>query len=295
MAEIASGSPTVGIETRPSYLEWGPILAGAVTAAALSFVMLTFGAALGLTSMSPWPHSGFSAKTVATLAVFWVLAQQIGAFLAGGYIAGRMRTRWDSSKDETDFRDGLHGLLVWAVGICLGAALLFSAAGGAARTTTISAAGAAGAAATTGADPTAYFVDVMIRPQGSTQARTEGASPEQRAEVGRIMTRSLVTGALSANDKSYLSAVVAQRTGLPQAEAEKRVTDTVAEFEKVTRETADKGRRAAVLAAFATAASLVISLAAAWWAALRGGHHRDSARSPQFNLPPIRRLTPHRD
>ena len=112
--------------TRPSqtqigFVEWGPILAGAVLAAAVSFVLLTFGTAIGLSATSPWPGSGLSAKVLASLAVFWVMAQQIGAFMIGGYVAGRMRNRWhEASHDEVEFRDGLHGGLVWAVGIAIG-------------------------------------------------------------------------------------------------------------------------------------------------------------------------------
>ena len=106
------------------------MIAGAVMAAALSFVFLTFGSAIGLSAVSPWPDAGVSAKTAASLAVFWTLAQQIGAFMVGGYIAGRMRTRWaEANADETEFRDGLHGALVWAVGIVIGALLFLSTAG----------------------------------------------------------------------------------------------------------------------------------------------------------------------
>ena len=118
----------------PSFVEWGAVLAGAVLAAAISFVLLAFGAAIGLSATSPWPNSGVSAKVIASIAVFWAMAQQIGAFMAGGYVAGRMRSRWHETGHEADFRDGLHGGLVWAVGVVIGAALFLSAAGSAAKT-----------------------------------------------------------------------------------------------------------------------------------------------------------------
>src|ERR1700745_1653133 len=91
-----------------SFVEWGAVLAGAVLAAALSFVLLTFGTAIGLSATSPWPNSGLSTKVVASIAVFWILAQQIGSLMAGGYVAGRMRSRWHESGHEAEFRDGLH-------------------------------------------------------------------------------------------------------------------------------------------------------------------------------------------
>src|SRR4029453_6082279 len=109
-----------------SFVEWGAVLAGAVLAAALSFVLLTFGAAIGLSATSPWPNSGLSAKVIATLAVFWALAQQIGSLMAGGYVAGRMRSRWHEAGNEKEFRDGLHGGLVWAVAVLIRGFVFFS-------------------------------------------------------------------------------------------------------------------------------------------------------------------------
>jgi hypothetical protein len=91
-----------------SFVEWGAVLAGAVLAAALSSV-LTFAAAIGLAATSAWPNSGMAAKLIATLPVFWASTQQIGSPMAGGYVAGRMRSRWPEAGDETEFRDGLHG------------------------------------------------------------------------------------------------------------------------------------------------------------------------------------------
>ena len=123
----ASATPTAVVGS--SFVEWGAVLAGAVLAAAISFVLLTFGAAIGLSAASPWPNSGASAKVVASIAVFWAMAQQIGAFMAGGYVAGRMRSRWHEAGHEAEFRDGLHGGLVWAVGVVIGAALFLSTAG----------------------------------------------------------------------------------------------------------------------------------------------------------------------
>ena len=94
-----------------------------------------FWQAIGLTATSPWPGSGISAKLLASLAVFWVMAQQIGAFMVGGYVAGRMRAKWhEPNQDEVEFRDGLHGGLVWGVGIVIGAAMLMATAGAVART-----------------------------------------------------------------------------------------------------------------------------------------------------------------
>jgi len=180
-APTVVATPTV----RASYLEWGPIVAGALLAAALSFVLLTFGAAIGLSATSPWPNSGVSAKFIAGVAVFWTLVQQIGAFMAGGYIAGRMRTRWnDSAQDEVEFRDGLHGALVWAVGIVIGAALLMATVGAVTRTGAQVAGQAAVTLAGSNVNPMDTVMDTLLRP--ATPPRITGSAPRgSRTETGR--------------------------------------------------------------------------------------------------------------
>jgi hypothetical protein len=293
--------PDATTQTSFRFIEWGAVIAGAVTAAALSFVFLSFGTAIGLTTVSPWPNSGVSAKTAASLAVFWTLAQQIGAFMIGGYIAGRMRTRWaEANPDETEFRDGLHGALVWAVGIVIGAMLLFVAAGAVARTGA-QALASASTAATSNADTIAYYADAMMRPaarpatgqgaQGAaTPARVEPLSQETRAEIGRIVARSVAAGSLSDSDRSYLASLVAQRTGAAQADAERQVNQSINDAIRTTREAADKTRQAAILGGLVTAISLLVSLAAAWWAAQKGGNHRDQRLPARFAfVPPSRR------
>lgn len=270
-------------------------------AAALSFVLLTFGTAIGLSFVSPWANVGASPKTIASLAVFWTMAQQIGAAMVGGYVAGRMRSRWgETTEHEVEFRDGLHGGLVWAVGIIISAALLFSTVGSIARTGT-EAAGRVVAAASTSVDPLAYQADVLLRVTAArpatgaaaTSAQTGSQSADQRAEVTRILAKSVAGGGLSDADRSYLGGVVAQRTGLPQPEAEKRVTDAYAEASRTAKEATDKARRAAILTGFVTAAGLLVALGAAWWAAMRGGHHRDNSVPARFVTPitPARRPT----
>ena len=276
-----------------SFVEWGAVLAGAVLAAALSFVLLTFGTAIGLSATSPWPNSGLSAKVIASLAVFWAMAQQIGSLMIGGYVAGRMRSRWHEGGHEAEFRDGLHGGLVWAVGILISAVLVFATAGLAARTDAEVAGKAAASAASTTSDPMDTILDTMLRSTSIAQATTPPAagSPatrprtpsvpagdETRAEMSRILASSIASGRLSADNRAHLAQLVSQRSGVSQQEAEKRVDDAV----NATRAAADKARRAAVLTGFVTAAGLILSLGAAWWAALRGGHHRDTSVPARF-------------
>ena len=111
---------TTPLRTGSSYVEWGPVIAGAVAAAALSFVLLTAGAAIGLSLVSPYPSLSYG-RSATTLATAWALVVTIGAFLVGGYIAGRLRMTWaEGNPHEVEFRDGVHGFLVWSLGVLLG-------------------------------------------------------------------------------------------------------------------------------------------------------------------------------
>lgn len=294
-----------------SFVEWGAVFAGAVLAAALSFVFLTFGTAIGLSATSPWPNSGLSAKVLASLAIFWTMAQQIGAFMAGGYVAGRMRSRWgETTAHEVDFRDGLHGGLVWAVGVTIGALLFFASAGATAK---VGAEAAGQVAATASANQSIEsVVDAMLRPMtvaqaaaptppgpagatatGNTpaQARAAGAPASTvtdgtRAEIARLIASSVASGSMTDQNRAYLAQLLSQRTGLSPAEADKRVADAITQ----AREAADKARRAGMLAGFVTAASLIVSFGAAWWAAVRGGNHRDNSIPARFEFGHRRRV-----
>jgi hypothetical protein len=294
-----------------SFVEWGSVLAGAVLAAAIAFVLLTFGAAIGLSATSPWPNSGLSAKVIASLAVFWAMAQQIGAFMVGGYVAGRMRSRWrEAAQHEVEFRDGLHGGLVWAVGVVISAILFTAAAGMVAQTGAQLAGSAASVAASTTGNPLDAVIDAMVRPsvaQAATpssppaaaapsgptpapgavrpRAASAPAGDENRAEISRMLASAVAAGGLSDQNRAYLAQLVAQRAGVSQADAERRVIEAF----NAAREATDKARRAAVLTGFVTAAALVISFAAAWWAAMKGGQHRDNSVPARFGFGDRRR------
>jgi hypothetical protein len=289
-APVASRTATAGPSTAGdlSYVEWSAVLAGAVLAAALSFVLLTFGAAIGLSATSPWPNSGLPTRLVASLAVFWTMAQQIGAIMVGGYVAGRMRTRWHESGHEAEFRDGLHGALVWAIGVLISALLVFTTVGAAARTGADVAGRAAGSAVGS-ANPLDTALDAILRPTSTTQAAAPTASPqrantantdETRAEMARILAGSITSGTIAPEKRTQLAQLLTQRTGISQQEAERRVDEAV----NAARAAADKARHAAILTGFVTAASLLVSLAAGWWAAMRGGHHRDTSLPARFTF-----------
>ena len=242
----------------------------------------SFGSAIGLSLTSPYEGEGRSLAFLGAASGLWVVWVQVSSFIAGAYLAGRLRRRLpDATPHEVEIRDGSHGLLVWALGVLVGAVLAASVATGVASTaaSTVSAAaqavGSGAAQLAQNVNPLAYSVDTLFRSNNS-QAPENAA--DTAVEAGRILARSASQGSISAEDKSYLAQLIAKRTGLAQPEAEQRVEQAMAGIKSAAdqaKAAANKVRRAAVLVAFVTAASLVVSAAAAWWAAGMGGRHRD--------------------
>lgn len=285
------------------YLDWGPIILGALGALAISVVMLTFGAALGLTVVSPQPYAGISAKGLAVLAGLYAALVHVGSFGAGGYLAGRMRAPWTTGDVvEQHFRDGGHGFAVWALGVVLGAGLVLSGVTGALKTATeastaIAAGGAAGAASNpaTGTainrlsmQPMDYATDRLLAPApagAATASQAPGTMPspgssraDLAAPIARTFAANLHNPQVDARDRAYLAQLVSQRTGMSQADSEKRVDEAFSDLkaaEQKARDAADKARKATLIAAFLTAATLAIGCAAACAGAALGARHRD--------------------
>lgn len=288
------------VQSGRSYLEWGPIIGGAVAATSLSFLLLTFGGAIGLSLTSPWPDTGARLWVVSLAVAWWMVLVQIGSFAAGGYLAGRMRSRWSDSEPESGFRDSTHGFMVWAVGVLFGAVVLaivgLSSAKTAAQSASVVAAGATSGATSNpralSATPADYAVDLLLRPQSSQPGTTVdlkstggGDLEAARAEANRIFASAIKNQAISERDRTYLGQIVIARTGMPEAEAQSRVDAAIAEardLELKARQQVDKARKATVITAFIAGVSLLISLAAAIVAAGAGGRHRDENRIPTF-------------
>lgn len=269
MVDVVARSPS------DSYVEWGAIIAGAVAASAISSVLLTAGSGIGLSLISVHEHKSYG-KAAASIAAFWMIAMPIVSFLIGGYIAGRMRApRGDALQDEVQFRDGVHGLLVWATGILIGGVLAFLVASSAAQ---VGAATIGAAASNPSAVATA--ADALARPAGTASAATQPANVELANAAGRTVAAAISKGELTSEDRAYLAQFVSQRTGLPQPEAEKRVDEVFAK----AKDAADTARKAAVATALVTATALLIGLAAAWYGAQRGGDHRDNNIPARFTL-----------
>jgi hypothetical protein len=266
-----------GSEATGSYLEWSPILGGAVLSAAISTIMAAFGSAIGLSLVSADTARSTSMTALAVVGALWALWITVSACGAGGYLAGRMRKPLSaSSSHERGVRDGAHGLVVWAVGALLVAFITSSSLMGVARTATSGAAAVASGASSLisqQADPLASALDGIMRSNGATPP-----TQSEREEASRILVRSLSNGSLEPSDREYIASRMATRMNIPQVEAEKRIDDAYARLnqaKETARQAAETARKTAVLIAFLTAAVLLVGAAAAYLAAMLGGQHRD--------------------
>jgi hypothetical protein len=278
-----------------SQLSWSAAIAGALAAIAVTFLIVALGSGIGLSFASP--YSGPSAKTMTIAAAVWLLMAETMGFATGGYLAGRLRSpAYDGVIGETTFRDAAQGLLVWAIGVVAMASLagllgLFAAG----ATAHVTAGAAAGMGAARGQDvastsgPTDYFVDLMFRPASSAATAAgqrpasdtvgiaaAGAQPalssEARAEITRILARSVSQARIDDSDHAYLAQVVAARTGLSPEEAQRRVS----EVEAKAREAADTAGKAAAYVSFWTFMALLFGGAAATLGGMLGGQLRDA-------------------
>jgi hypothetical protein len=259
-------------EAYSSGVTWPAVIGGAFVSASLALILLALGTGLGFSAVSPWSDLDASASAIGRGAVVWLILTQVLASAMGGYLAGRLRTKWTNvHNDEVYFRDTAHGFLVWAVGIVITASLLTTAAtsfaGAAAQRS------ASGTSASEGlVNPSAYFVDTLLRSNSSVPDRNDIAA---RGEVSRTFAYVLRQGTISASDAAYLSQVVSARTGLNQTDAEKRVSDVFAAAQQ-SEETARKALGHLSLWLFV---ALLSGAFCASYAGTVGGRQRDRVKA----------------
>jgi hypothetical protein len=292
-----AGTSGAYVENRPlleastSGVAWPAIIGGALAAAALSLILLALGSGLGLASVSPWSNFGASATTFTVMTAVWLIVVQWLASGLGGYLTGRLRTKWVGlHTHEVFFRDTANGFLTWAAASVIGVVLLTSAAssvvsGAATMMAGVASGAAAGAsqrvtqAATqsggTRADPTAYFIDNLYRTAHPSANASDG---DVRAQSTRILLNGMLNGDVPAPDRTYLAQLVSAHTDLSQADAEKRVDEVIAQEKAVevkARQTADAARKAGAYLSIFTALSMLVGAFIACVAAALGGQQRD--------------------
>jgi hypothetical protein len=238
----------------------------------LSFILISFGSAIGLAVASPSSSWRDTSSALALLGGLWLLLTSLASFGLGGYLAGRLRESWTVVvPDEIEFRDGIHGLLVWGLAIIIGAFLGLAATrtvAGRADLTTLT--------ASTAEPLLAFELDRLFR--SDRKPADPANDPEMRAQAARIITTGLGHSRMAPDDRSYLVRLVETRTGLSQPEAESRVNQVIAK----ASEAIARARHGAVILAFMVGASLMLGAAAAWFAAAAGGQHRDGAVAHPF-------------
>jgi hypothetical protein len=255
------------------YASWTPIILGALLATALSSILLSFGATIGLGVTSVAPTWRDASAALAILSGIYLIIQAVISFAVGGYVAGRVRTGSVATDNiEVEHRDGLHGLAAWALAVVMGT-LLAALVGSAAITRSNN---SLPSARTSAAEPLlSYELDRLFRP--ARRAPNVDFAAE-RAEAGRILLTSSSHAGMASDDRAYLVQMVAGTTGLTPPEAEKRADTAIANAETAIA----RSRRSTVILAFSVAAALLLGAVAAWASAAVGGRHRDGSDVPHW-------------
>jgi hypothetical protein len=283
--DVAVARAPVAADTN-SYVDWPAIIAGIAVASAISLVLLSFGSAIGLTFVNFHAGPDVPVIWIAIAAAIWLLWVEVSSFMAGAYLTGRLRRRHhDATEDEADVRDGAHGLLVWAGALVIGGLIAVGGISAAANAVGSAAATLTDAAATVAddagnaVDPNAYFVDQLFRPSATAATATPATDTTAvRAEAGRIIAQGAIAGSVSEPDRAYLAQIVAANTGMTAEESTARVAEVMTAIDNAKAQAAaaaETARKTGVVAAFLTAASLLVSAVGAYWAAQTGGNHRD--------------------
>ncbi len=285
-SEPGAGS-ALPIESSKPATSWGPILGGAAAAIGATLILLLLGSGVGLTMVSPWSGESASAATVGITAAIWLVVVQWLSSALGGYLTGRLRTKWAAVHTyEVFFRDTAHGLISWAVatifvvGFMASSLTTLAGAGATAGAAAVGGAGAAGTAAVSQITPdlsTSYFTDALLRPErvSANAERNDGAAT---AEVSRILLQGAVNGQVPDGDKTYIANIVSARTGISEDDARTRVDSVLKQIDdaKVAAQAAaDKARKAAATTALVGAISLLIGAFISSVAAALGGKQRD--------------------
>jgi hypothetical protein len=241
--------------------------------AALSLILLALGAGLGLSSISPWANMGASSSTIKASAILWLILAEIFSSGFGGYLAGRLRTKWTSVHgDEVYFRDTAHGFLAWSTALVITAAFLGAAAASMVGSS-VESQGASHSSdvsdRSTLSGPNGYFVNYLFRMDGD---KSDATTSLTRTEAESVFTHSLMQSSLDPADRAYLSQLVAASTGLSSADADKRVSDVFANAQMA----AEKTRKAVANSLLWISLALLIGAFTASFAATIGGRQRDN-------------------
>jgi len=270
-ADVALATDSALTAKPASAVSWPAIFAGGAVAAAVSLILLALGSGLGLATAGPWANNGASPVALTSAMVIWLIVIQWFASGMGGYVAGRLRSRWHGvHTHEVFFRDTAHGLLAWSLATLFAAALLGSALAGVAQTGT-----QAGAPATTASSPFVYDSDYLFR---SLRPDLPPSNAQARADAQQILAVGVGRGGLSSDDSAYLNTLIVAQTGVAPTEAQRRIdfiSDREQQIVAAAKQTADNARKTAASLAIVTALSMLVGALIACVSAALGGLQRD--------------------
>jgi hypothetical protein len=273
--EPAPAEPRTVARTPPGgwTLEWSPIVLGALTAAAVSSILVTFGAAVGLGVSSASPTWRDASIALWLLSGIFLVLQALLSFACGGYLAGRTRSPYAAAAaEDVERRDGLHGIASWALAVLIGAIIIALVGMAANRPTALTA-----PAITSEPSVLSYEIDHLLRAQ--RRLPTAEIAPI-RAEAGRILLTSSSHSGVTTDDRAYLVQIVSGVTGLTGADAERRVDTAIA----ASRRAISNTRASTIILAFSAATALLLGAVAAWAGAEAGGRHRDGMPLPRWMM-----------
>jgi hypothetical protein len=266
---MSMDTPARPLAERYSDIHWGAVIAGAIAAAALAFVLHGFALAVGfsLSSTAPtWRDTSFALVLASGL---YLVLMAFVSYGFGGYVAARLHVPGVAGTiDAGEFRDGLHGLIVWGLATLLAGLIAIAAAQATARLAATSGSSAGSTSSVGGENLIAYDLDRLFR---GAEARPQQNIAYERAEAARILFTASSHRGLQQDDRAYLARLVAATTGAAQPDADRRVNEVVTSANENIR----RARRSAIVLAFMTAAAALLGAVAAWYAAIEGGRHRD--------------------
>lgn len=270
---VASARTSDVVEVGPR-IEWGPVIAGAVSASALAFVLHGFATAIGISVSSTAPTWRDASFALVFLSGLYLLLVALASYGFGAYVAGRLRKTTAVLTDEGSHQDGMHGVLVWALATLLTGLLALAGAQMASRLAAPSGEAAA-QSSVPGENIIAFDLDRLFR----GERRPPPDMNYIRAEAARILMSVSSHRGMLPDDRNYLVRLVAANTGLPAPDAERRVTEVSAQ----AKQNIDRARASLAIVAFMVASAALLGAAFAWVTACAGARHlRSPDGVPEF-------------
>lgn len=249
-------------------IEWSCVIAGAICASALAFVLHAFAGGIGISLSSTAPTWRDSSAVLVLLSGLYLVLVAVASYGFGAYITARLRVPSANTSDISEFRNGVDGLLVWALATLLTALFALAVAQAAPRLATAS--GSSAQTSVTGENIIAYDLDRLFRSERRPQGVAEDIN-YPRAEAARILLTATSHRGMQAEDRSYLVRLVATVTGLAPPDAERRVDQVIAQ----AKDNISRARRTGVILGFMVGAAALLGAAAAWYIASVTGRYRD--------------------